>query len=63
MDFVEKLTKVKADIVLDINLDTFERTMHLVNDLLYEKNLFLCLYEKKPKFRYLLKKWHDKNQL
>ena len=29
------------DIVLDINLDTFECKMHLVNDLLYEKkNVF-----------------------
>ena len=62
MDFVEKLTKVKADIVLDINLDTFERKMYMVNDLLYEKNLFLCLYEKKLKFRYLFKKGHDKNK-
>ena len=33
--------------MLDINLDTFERKMHLVNGLLFEKKLFLPLNEKK----------------
>ena len=47
MDFVEKVTKIKADVVLNINLETFKRKMHLINDLLYEKTLFLRLYEKK----------------
>ena len=45
--FCSKGDKIKLDIVLDINLDTFQRKMHLVNDLLYEKNLFLHLCEKK----------------
>ena len=37
--------------------------MHLVNDLLFEKNMFLRLYEKKSKFRYLLRKGHDENEV
>ena len=62
VDFVNKFMEIKEDIVLDINLDTFERKMHLVNDLLYEKNMFLHLYEKK-KFRYLFRKGHDENEV
>ena len=37
-------------------METFENKMHLVNDLLYEKNMFLRLYEEKAKFRYLFQK-------
>ena len=63
VDFVNKFMEIKDDIVLDINLDTFEHKMHLVNDLLYEKNMFLHLYEKKNKFRYLFRKGHDENEV
>ena len=37
--------------------------MHLGNDLLFEKQLFLRLYEKKKKIRFLLKKGHEKNEI
>ena len=54
VDFVDKFMKIKDNIVLDINLDTFEHKMHLVNDLLDEKNMFLRL--KKPSLGIFLKK-------
>ena len=44
VEFVNKFIEIKEDIHLDINLMTFERKMHLVNDLLFEKNIFLRLY-------------------
>ena len=47
VDFVNKFMEIKDDIVLDINLETFQCKMHLVNDILYEKNMFLRLCEKK----------------
>ena len=62
-DFIQKISEIKNDIVLDINMDAFEQKMHLVNDLLFEKQMFLRLYEKKTKFRYLLKKGHDQNEV
>ena len=62
-EFVNKFLEIKEDLNLDINGMTFERKMHLVNDLLFEKNMFLRLYEKKSKFRYLFRKGHDKNEL
>ena len=54
--FLEKLKDLKPSIILDINLDTFERKMHLVNDLLSKKKLFLRLYEKKNNLNMFLKK-------
>ena len=62
-EFVNKFIEIKEDIHLDINFMTFEREMHLVNDLLFEKNMFLLLYEKKSKFRYLFRKVRDKNEV
>ena len=62
-EFANKFIHIKEAIHLDINFMTFERKMHLVNDLLFEKNVFLRLYEKKSKFRYLFRKGHDKNKL
>ena len=62
-EFVNKFIEIKEDIHLNINLMTLERKMHLVNDLLFEKNMFLRLYEKKSKFRYLFRKGHDKNEV
>ena len=58
---LKELKELKENIILDVNLDTFERKMHSVNNLLYEKNLFLCLYEKKIK--YVFKKGHDKTEV
>ena len=63
VEFVEKFMLIKEDITLDINMETFERKMHLVNDLLYEKSMFLSLYEKKSKFKHLFRKGHDQNEL
>ena len=56
VDFLQKFIEIRDEIVLDNNMETFENKMHLFNDLLYEKNMFLRLYEKKAKFRYLFKK-------
>ena len=61
-DFLQKLNEIQPDIILNINLDTFEQKMHLVNDLLCEKNLFLHLFEKKTKFKYVFKKGHEKTK-
>ena len=60
---LKELKELKENIILDVNLDTFERKMHSVNDLLYEKNLFLRLYEKKKKIKYVFEKGHDKNEV
>ena len=54
--FLQKFYDLKPGIMLNINLDTFERKMHLVNDLLIEKELFLRLYEKKQNLHTFLKK-------
>ena len=62
VDFINKFMEIKDDLVLDINLDTFERKMHLINDLLYEKICFyVCM--RKTKFRYLFRKGHDENEV
>ena len=46
-EFVSKLTEIKEEIHLDIDLMSFERKMNLVNDLIFEKNMFLRLFENK----------------
>ena len=62
-EFYQKLIDIRQNVVLDINMDTFETKMHLVNDILFEKKFFLRLHEKKNKFRYIIKKGHDGNSL
>ena len=61
--FINKLYDLKMELKLNINLDTFEKKYHLINDMLFEKNMFLRLYELKKKFRYLFKKGHEKNEV
>ena len=45
--FLDKLKDLKPSIILDINPGTFERKMHLVNDLLSKKNCFCDFMRKK----------------
>ena len=54
-DFLQMLL-FKTRYYTRYKLDTFERTVHLVNDLLCEKKLFLRLYEKKINLNMFLKK-------
>ena len=61
-DFLQMLL-FKTRYYTRYKLDTFERTVHLVNDLLCEKKLFLRLYEKKNKFKYVSKKGYEKNEV
>ena len=49
--------------MLDNVLENFEKKCHLLNDILFEKKLFLRVYELRTKIRYLFKKGHEKNEL
>ena len=52
-EFSNKLVNRKGSLHLD---DSFFDKCHLVNYLLETKGLFLRVYEKRDKFRYLMKK-------
>ena len=53
--FYEALSKLKLDLRLDLDIQTFENQCYLVNLLLNENNLLFRVYELKDKFRYLIK--------
>ena len=46
-----------------MNLQSFERQGHLVNDLLFEKKLFLKIYELRKKNWYVFKKGYEKSEV
>ena len=48
-DFMTKITQIKDNICLDFDMGKFEQKIHLTNDLLFEKRMFIRLYEKKKK--------------
>ena len=54
---------LKNELVLDMNLQSFERQCHLVNNLLFEKNLFLRVYELRKKLWYVFKKGYEKSEV
>ena len=58
-----KFYDLKNELVLDNILQNFGRKCHLINDILFEKNLFLRVYELRKKFRYVFKKGHEKNEV
>ena len=60
LDFISRLNELKDRIRLSVEMNDFEPKMHLVNDLLFEKKMFLRLFKKKSKFRYLIKKGNEK---
>ena len=60
LDFISRLNELKDRIRLSVEMNDFEPKMHLVNDLVFEKKMFLRLFEKKSKFRYLIKKGNEK---
>ena len=51
-----KLTSEKISLQMNDSFDSFFDNCHLVNDLLETKDLFLRVYERQDKFRYLIKK-------
>ena len=55
-EFSNKLVNRKGSPHLDDSFDSFFDKCHLVNYLLETKGLFLRVYEKRDKFRYLMKK-------
>ena len=46
-----------------MNLQSFERQCHLVNNLLSEKNLFLRVYELRKKLWYVFKKGYENSEV
>ena len=55
-EFPEKLFSEKENLHLDYSFEYFFEKCHLVNKLLEEKHLFLRVYERRDKFRFLIKK-------
>ena len=55
-EFLNSLTKKRLSPYLNLNLNTFERQCHEINDLLISKRLFLRVFEQRKKFCYLIKK-------
>ena len=55
-EFPEKLFSGKENLHLDYSFEYFFGKCHLVNKLLEEKHLFLRVYERRDKFRFLIKK-------
>ena len=53
---LEKLRKIKENLRLNLCLKTFEDQCYDVNEILMEENLFLRVYKKRTKFRYLIRK-------
>ena len=55
-EFAKKFLSEKGNLQLDECFESFFDKLHLVNDLLEEKNLFLRVCEKRDKFGFLIKK-------
>ena len=63
-EFVTKLFSDKGSVQLDNSFESFFDKCHLINDLIEEKGYFLRVYERRDKFRYLIKKdVHGKNNV
>ena len=54
--YLMKFFDLKKDLVLDSNIKHFERKCHLVNDILFEKKIFLRVYELRKKIDIYSKK-------
>lgn len=54
--FTKKLFSEKENLRLHDSFEKFFDKCHLVNELLEEKHLFLRVYERRRKFRFLIKK-------
>ena len=55
-EFTEKLFSEEENLHLDDSFENCFDKCHLVNELLEEKRLFLRVYERRDKFRFLIKK-------
>ena len=44
--------KKKEILKLNVSFRNFEKKCYIENDILSKKNLFLCVYEQRDKFRY-----------
>ena len=61
--FLERLEEKKSTLYLDLFLSMFQAQFQEINDFLMEKNLVLPVYELRRKFRYLIKKGPQKNEV
>ena len=61
--FLERLEEKKCTLYLDLCLSMYQAQFQEINDFLMEKNLVLPVYELRRKFRYLIKKGPQKNEV
>ena len=54
-EFFDEICESKELLRLDNSLEGFSKKCTLANDFLEKKNLFLRVYERRDKFRYLIK--------
>ena len=63
-DFYDRLKDKNLELVLDLKLSHFQRQCHGSNNFIFEKKeFFLRVYKPKIKFRYIIKKGHQKNNV
>ena len=63
-EFFDEISESKELLQLDDSIEGFFKKCVLVNDFLEKKDLFLRVYERRDKFRYLIKKGvHGKNKV
>ena len=55
-DIFEQLKNLKNESVLILSLPSFKRQCFDIKKILMKKNVFLCAYEIRKKFKYLTKK-------
>ena len=58
-----KFFDLKKDLMLDPDIKNLERKCHIINNISFEKKLFLRVYELRKKTRYIFKKGHQKNKV
>ena len=62
-EIFEKIYRLKNFLKLDLKISTFEDQCYTINHILNKNNLFLCVYEKKDKFRYITNTEKDKKNI
>ena len=62
-DFYKDFCEVKDQLKLDTSMYGFFDKCVLVNEFLTRKNLFLKFYERRDKYRYLIKKMREAGRI
>ena len=60
---LEQLEEKRPELIPELNIQTLEKQRHTINDILLSKNLFLRVFEKRKKFKYMIKKSPTKNEV